>query len=73
MYSFGIPGYVVWIMHILIGIFLAYIGYALLNDKKIAQPFIIGLMVVGVMVVLYHSHLFYYYVFNKQNIQQLPN
>ena len=73
MYSFGIPGSVVWIIHIFIGLILTYIGYTLLNGKEIGQPFIIGLMVVGVLVMVYHSHLFYYYTFNKQNVQQLPN
>ncbi len=72
MYSFGIPGTIIWVTHIIIGIFLAYIGYALLNDRKIAQPFVISLMVIGALVILYHSHLFYYYSHNK-NINQLPS
>lgn len=73
LYSFGIPGSVIWTFHIIIGFVLAYIGYMLLNGKEISQPLIISLMVIGTLVILYHSHLFYYYTYNKQNVQQLPN
>lgn len=65
-YSFGIPGHMIWITHIIIGFILAYIGFVLLNGKHISQIFIVGLIVIGSLAILYHTHLFYYYAFNKQ-------
>ena len=60
-YSFGIPSPAIWTSHIIIGFFLAYIGYMLLNNKPINQLSIIFLIVLGVFASLYHAHLFYYY------------
>jgi hypothetical protein len=64
-YSFGIPGPAIWLTHIIIGLILVYIGYNLLNNKEIGQPLIIGLIVVGTLVILYHAHLFYYYTYSQ--------
>ena len=33
----GIPGSVIWIGHILMGFFFAYMGYLTLNKQKIPQ------------------------------------
>lgn len=67
-YSFGVPSPAIWIFHIIIGFFLAYIGYMLLNNKQISQLFIIELIVLGVFASLYHAHLYYYYTYGEKKI-----
>lgn len=59
MYHFGIPGIFVWITHILMGIFLVYIGYKVLNNKPISQINSLVLIILGVLAILYHLHLWY--------------
>lgn len=58
-YHFGIPGYAVWVAHILIGIFLIYVGWALYDKKKIDKYSPIVLIVVGALAALYHAHIWY--------------
>jgi hypothetical protein len=57
VYSFGVPGYVIWTTHILIGIILFYMGWELNHGRPLPEAFSIGLMIVGAMVATYHSHL----------------
>lgn len=58
-YSFGLPGSLVWITHIVVGAMLAYIGYNILNKKSLNPNWGILLLVLGVMVGFYHAHLWY--------------
>ena len=37
MYHFGVSNELVWASHILIGIFLVYVGYQILNKKPLPQ------------------------------------
>jgi len=59
LYSFGIPGNAIWIMHIIIGFIISYVGYAQLNHQNISQNLSIILIVLGVLAMLYHGHLMY--------------
>lgn len=59
-YHFGVPGYAVWTSHILIGIYLAYIGWMMYIKKKnktLDQITPIVLIVLGVLAALYHAHI----------------
>ncbi len=60
-YSFKTPGKLIWIAHMAIGAFLAYIGYCLLNNKKVSQTSAVVLVSLGSLVILYHGHLMFYY------------
>lgn len=57
MYNFGVPGPLIWSFHILIGLYLTFLGYRLLNQKSPHQVEAIGLIVTGVLALLYHGHL----------------
>lgn len=71
-YSFGVPAPAVWTSHILIGLFLFYVGYTLYNEGKINRNLVIVLMVLGVLALLYHSHLAYYYTWGGGEPVQVP-
>jgi len=72
-YSFGVPGYAVWTLHVVVGAFLLYLGYLLYNHKQVNQSIVIGLIILGVLVMLYHAHLFYYHTFTKDGANMLPS
>lgn len=58
-YSYGVPNNVVWSMHIIIGLIIAYVGYSQLNNYNISQMLALLLIVTGVLAMLYHGHLMY--------------
>ena len=58
-YSYGIPGTAIWATHLLIGLFLLYVGHATLNHQPIYQTVSVILMILGSIVILYHGHLMY--------------
>ena len=41
------------------GLFLAYLGYIIVNQKSINKNFGILLVVLGALAALYHAHLWY--------------
>ena len=59
-YHFGVPGFVVWITHILSGILLIYVGYTNLNEKHVDKITSLILIISGSLASLYHLHLWYY-------------
>ena len=61
-YSFGVQKELIWTTHILVGIYFLYLGKLLLNKY---QYHAIILIVFGVLMSLYHSHLWYYNYKNK--------
>jgi uncharacterized membrane protein len=61
-YSFGVPGYAVWTSHILIGIYLVYVGWVLYDKKRLDKYAPIILIVLGVLAALYHGHIWYIYL-----------
>ena len=58
-YHYNISGPVIWIFHILLGIFLVYIGYVSIDGPYIRLPnyVYISLIVIGVLAALYHAHI----------------
>ncbi len=58
-YHFGVPGFVVWTSHILIGLYLVYVGWVLYDKKRLDKYAPILLIVLGVLAALYHSHIWY--------------
>jgi hypothetical protein len=67
MYHFGLPGNVVWASHIIMGIFFIYVGYLLIEGKKINKWVSISFIVIGVLAAIYHAHLWYLSVKEKKN------
>ena len=66
-YSFGISGLVIWLFHIIIGIFLFYSGFQLMTKKSLNDLSITGLIVLGALAVTYHTHLLLYNTFLKKS------
>jgi hypothetical protein len=60
MYQFGVSGTVIWLTHILMGSFFAYVGYLTLNNIKIPQILSLVLINLGVLAVLYHAHIWFF-------------
>ena len=58
-YSFGVPGFAVWTSHILIGLYLVYVGWFLYDKKRLDKLSPVVLIVLGVLAALYHGHIWY--------------
>ena len=56
-YNFGLKGPIIWMTHILIGIFFAYIGYLLMNNKPVPEYGGIVLLTLGLLAMVYHAYL----------------
>ena len=56
-YSFGIPGWFIWALHIAIGIFLFYVGYKMLDGSSPGKPWAVTIIILGVLAAVYHLHL----------------
>ena len=56
-YHYGLSGPVVWSMHIIFGIFFIYFGYTSLKNIRMPDYTYIGIIVIGVIAILYHSHI----------------
>jgi hypothetical protein len=67
-YHFGVPGVAVWLSHILIGALLIYSGYMIASKQKLGLTMGIIIVVIGVLALLYHAHL-WYYVEGKKKIK----
>ena len=58
-YSYNVPVQVIWSTHILIGLALLYLGYLIVEKKEINKYIGITCIVLGVLAMMYHSHLWY--------------
>ena len=58
-YHFKVPSKVIWISHILMGLFFVYISYLTLNKKIPSQINSLVLMNLGVLGSLYHAHIWF--------------
>ena len=56
-YHFGIPGYVVWFLHIVIGCVLLYVGYQTTFQRKLNSTIGLLILVMGALAVLYLIHI----------------
>lgn len=66
-YSFGVPGFAVWTSHILIGMYLVYVGWVLYEKKRLDKYTPIVLIVLGVLAALYHAHIWFVDLTEKKN------
>lgn len=69
MYSYGVPEYVIWLLHLIVGLILIYVGYMAINGRPIGQILAIVLIVGGAMAILYHSHLMFFGPNSKVGIE----
>ena len=67
MYHFNVPGVVIWVMHILIGLYFVYIGYRSIYNKPIGKNFGIILLVLGCIMVLYQGHIWLLNICDKKH------
>ena len=63
-YHFGLPSSVVWGLHVVVGLFLTYVGMQLL-DGMVSRNVALTLLVLGVVATLYHTHLVVYDTYVK--------
>lgn len=56
-YHFGVSGRAIWLIHIVIGVFLTYVGYASLKHKILPDYIYIIIIILGVLAALYHAHI----------------
>ena len=66
-YHFGVPGFLIWISHILIGILLSYVGYQLVFKKNVNHNIGLLILVIGIIATLYHIHIWYNHYENIDN------
>ena len=66
-YHFGVPGFIVWIQHILLGIVLFYIGYNGLSSGKVTKNMCLLLIITGVLAILYHGHIWLNHLTSKKS------
>ena len=63
-YSFGIPSFVIYLQHTLIGLYFIYLGYKLIETIKYRIHGVV-LVSLGVLMFFYHAHLWYLSIFSK--------
>ena len=56
-YSFGVPSVAIWGVHILVGLYFAWLGYNMISSKFKLHGVI--LVVFGALMFTYHSHLWF--------------
>lgn len=58
-YHFGVPAVAIWLTHIVLGLYFCIVGYMMLNNHKLHQVISLSFIVMGVLMLLYHAHLWY--------------
>jgi len=70
-YHYGLSGQVIWLSHILLGIFYVYLGYLIVEQKQILNKYYgVVLIVLGVLSALYHAHLWYNEGIMEQKVEK---
>ena len=64
-YHFNVPGWLIWTSHILMGLFFIFVGYALLINKRLPPYISVTVLVLGVLALLYHAHIYYIEIFHE--------
>lgn len=59
-YHFGVSAMLVWVSHILMGLFFLYLGYLIVEGKKVDKWLGIILLLIGILAALYHVHIWVY-------------
>ena len=68
-YSFGIPGIVIYALHIIAGLLLLYVGKNALDGNLMNRNIAILLIIIGSLAALYHAHLYFYNSFGKEKFR----
>ena len=58
-YHYGVPGAVIWTVHIAMGLYFIWLGYQLNKGEQVAPLNGLILLVLGVLAFLYHLHLLF--------------
>jgi len=58
-YSYGLPGWLIWSLHIIIGFSLLYLGRIITNGEPLPTYIGLAFVALGAIQVAYHSHLWY--------------
>ena len=66
MYHFNVPGMIIWISHILIGLILFYVGRQILDKKTVDRNIALVLLVTGPLAAVYHAHILYTHQIKNQ-------
>lgn len=70
-YHYGLSGQVIWLSHILLGIFYVYLGYLIVEQKQILNKYYgVVLIVLAVLSSLYHAHLWYNEGIMEQKVEK---
>ena len=56
-------GLLIYVFHIIMGSFLVYLGYELLNGHKLNNKLILLIIVLGSLAIAYHSHVLFLSLF----------
>ncbi len=59
-YHFNVPGPIVWMSHIIIGLYLMYFGYSTMKHKEFPDYIYISIIIIGILGALYHAHIWVY-------------
>jgi len=59
-YSFGVPNFLIWTVHILTGIYFLWLGYQMTNLGSLKLHGLV-LIVLGSLMATYHAHLWFYH------------
>jgi hypothetical protein len=68
-YRFGVPGIFVWILHIIMGSGLAYLGKLMLDGVEIPKNIILLLIIIGALAAVYHTHILVYEMYLQKDIK----
>jgi len=60
-YSSGLNHNIIHTLHLLVGLWFIYIGFNRITDKTINNVHYIILLIVGIILVIYQSYLWYLY------------
>ena len=64
-YHFGVIGELIWLTHIILGIYFLYLGYKTINSQMLNQFDGVALLILGALMAMYHLHLMFLHYKNK--------
>jgi len=56
-YSYGMPAWLIWAVHIIIGAGLVYLGRQVVRGEALPTNVGLGFVALGALQVAYHGHL----------------
>lgn len=67
-YTYGVPGTVIYLFHIFVGLYLFYLGFKLTQNQKLADYNKYILITLGSVAILYQSWLWYRFPKRKYSL-----